>query len=134
MSDFSVWKDFRRIDWRSTIILNVLRSIAAGVVWTVVGFAITQGQTAFFALMVVQFPMFYFVGLLPVGLFASWLSRVGVPFAGLVTLSCALFIVVADPLMFILHHIRPNLVPVDKYRFFDLHLLIYVVKPEMEWQ
>ncbi len=74
-------------------------------------------------------PGIYFVGLpvyLAVAKIAASFGDMGKAFAGFITLALALGIVVGDPLVYILHKQRPDLVPVEKFRLLNFASILLV--------
>lgn len=125
MEDFSFIRDFKNIQWKRTIGLNLLRSAIAGVVWF---FIITVTDKAHgSALPMLFFPLVFSLFFLPFGIFASFLSKWGVPYVGWATVFFTFLVFVADPIMYILHRTIPRIVPVEKYKFLSLHLVIFVL-------
>ena len=124
MSDFSLRRDWKNIDWKATFQYNVFRSICATPAWVLLGYLSTK-QLSWIMLL---FPVSYFGFWLPLGLLCSWLSRLGVPFIGLLSIVSSVVIVVGDPIVWIISKIKPDLVPVEKPKFIDFHLIIYVVR------
>lgn len=124
MSDFSLRRDWKNIDWKATFQYNVFRSICATPAWVLLGYLSTK-QLSWVMLL---FPVSYFGFWLPLGLLCSWLARLGVPFIGLLSIVSSVVIVVGDPIVWIISKIKPDLVPVEKPKFIDFHLIIYVVR------
>lgn len=127
MSDFSIKQDWKNIDWKATFQYNVFRSICATPVWF---FFIWLGPTGSGEIPwpMLLFPVFYFAFWMPLGLFSSWLARIGVPFAGLFTIICSLVIVIGDPVAWIISKIKPDLVPIEKPRFLNFNLIVFALK------
>jgi len=131
MDEFSFKKDFKSVQWKETLLLNAVRSIVAGIVWGVLIFAQGQQSSADALRMPLLFPIAYFAALLPIGLLSMFLSNIGIPWVGLVSGFVALTVVVADPLVFILHKIYPALAPVEKYGFFNFNAVIFITENEL---
>lgn len=127
METFSWKSDFKRINWPATALYNLIRSASAGIVWFVIMLFTSQPSDAWHAL---GLPLAYFAFLLPLGLFCAFLIDRGVPLAGLVTILFALILAVGDPLLFVVHKIKPTLLPVDRPGFFNFKLIIFVMKQE----
>ncbi len=123
--DFSFKRDFNQIKWKETLWLNFLRALFAGPIWTIV--MLSTGEPFSVAGTYLMFPLLYFVGALPIGLIGSFLSGLGVPFAGWFTILCSLLVVVGDPFVFVIHKVKPNLVPVEKFSIFNFKLIIFVL-------
>ena len=130
MGTFSI-KD---IQWGATFKLNIIRAFIAGVVWTIIFYALGMekppGMPGLW-LYIIIWPLGYLLFFLPLGLIAGFLNRIGIPFVGLLTFIPALMVIPADPIMFILHKATPNLVPVESYRFIDPAVSIRVYESGM---
>lgn len=112
------------VQWGATLLLNLLRSVAAGIVWFVIRLIMQDsfGEAASMLLL----PVVYFVILLPLGLLAIFLANAGVPYIGLVSLVAAVAIVVGDPILFLISLIKPNLLPVRNYSPINFKLIMLV--------
>lgn len=119
MSSFSL----REVAWKETAILNIVRSIAASVVWLLI-FLLAFNTVSLALLM---FPFHYLLFFAPLGVTCSYLSRI-IPFIGLVSLSLAIVIVVGDPIIYLITALKPGLLPVDRYPPFNFVLIIYILK------
>lgn len=130
-NNFSWKRDFKNVNWPATLKYSLIRAFFAGVAWFLLGLMIgagnQSGQSLHGAGMVIGFPICYFIFLLPIGLVTGWLSGMGVPFAGFISLVFSLMIVIGDPFVFILKKLQPNSVPVDKPGFFNFKLIIFVI-------
>lgn len=112
------------VQWGATLLLNFLRSVAAGIVWFVIRLFMHDsfGEAASMLLL----PALYFAILLPLGLLAIFLTNVGVPYIGLVSLVAAVAIVVGDPILFLISLIKPNFLPVRNYSPINFKLIMLV--------
>lgn len=126
MADFSFKRDFKNIDWGSTLQVNLIRAAFAGLIWFII--RLFTGDSFSSSLIMLLFPVAYLIFLLPIGLVAGWLSSIGIPFIGLITVIISIFIVVGDPPTFILHKVNPRLVPVEQYGFLNFRIIIFVLK------
>lgn len=127
MSDFSIRRDWKKINWKATFQFNVFRSICATPVWLLLVLLVNKH----FVWQMILFPIVYFAFWLPFGLFCGWLSRIGVPFAGLLSIFSSLVIVVGDPVVWTIHKIKPDLVPIAEPKFLDFHLITFATnEPE----
>ena len=130
MRDFSFRQHMKYVMWNGTLWLNFLRAAIAGVVWftfgIITGASVNQGALT----ILLGFSVMYLIILLPLGLVCSLLSDAGVPLTGLIASICAVSVVVADPIVFILHKIKPEIVPVKDYGFINFLLVIFVVDEE----
>lgn len=135
MPDFSFRKDFKHIKWKETLLLNLIRSFSAGIIWLIAGITIqiadqqTQQAMPLAAMLLfpIMLPVAYFTFLMPVGLICSFLSDIGIPFVGLITAFAAISVAVGDPIMYVLHSSKPGLVPVEDYGFFNFRMIIFVL-------
>ena len=123
MSDFSIRRDWKQINWKATFQFNVFRSVCSVPMWALL--IILSGQKL--SWVVLLFPVFYFGFWLPFGLLCSWLARIGVPFIGLLSVISSLVIVVGDPIVWIISKIKPELVPIEKPKFLDFHLIVFAL-------
>ena len=112
--------------WKDTLWLAVLRSAGAGVVWALVAVLINWHGNPL--VLLVGWPVSYFVFFLPVGLATAWLSEL-IPFVGLFAGVIALFVAVGDPLVFALSRFTPTSVPVERPRFFQFQIIVFVMSP-----
>lgn len=123
--------DFKNIMWKETIQVNLVRSVCAGIVYAI-GILLTgsygEGSPLLILLFPIAIPIFYFGFFLPIGLICRFLARIGVPFVGIGTFVCSLFIVLGDPLVFFIHKLKKELVPMEKYGFFNFTIFIFVTK------
>ncbi len=124
MSDFSIKRDWKSIDWKATFMYNVFRSICATPLWVLFSSLLEKH----FVWQMILFPIVYFAFWLPFGLICGWLARLGVPFIGLLSIVSSLVIVIGDPVAWTVHKIKPELVPLDKPPFLDFHLIVFVTK------
>ncbi len=124
--DFSFTRDFKSIEWKATIQVNLIRGFFAGIIWSLFMYSFAQmGPMAF--IYVIIWPLFAWVVIFPFIRIVGWLSDLGVPFIGLMSLFLAFMMAVGDPFTFMLHKYRPDLVPIEQYKFFDLSAIIFVV-------
>jgi hypothetical protein len=113
------------VQWGATLLLNFLRSVAAGIVWFLIRLLLMHDSLGESASMLLL-PAFYFVILLPLGLFAIFLANAGVPYVRLVSLVAAVAIVVGDPILFLISLIKPNVLPVRNYSPVNFKLIMLV--------
>ena len=114
-------------DWKSTLLLNLERAVAAGIVWTVIilvsGFPVSESLKWLY-----QFPIMYLVGLVPIGLIAIKLGEQGIEWAKIVGGIISLLIIVGDPIIYAVHKLLPGVVPVDQFKMFNRVLVLLVGK------
>ncbi len=134
LRDFRLNRDFRSVSWGATLLYNIERAAATGVVAGVLCLFFAHGANAppvpWFVLPLV-WPLMYVFVFLPTGLLLSALSRmVPGPF-GLMSMFLALFAVAAgDPVLCIIKRFDPSVVPVDRPPLVSLNLTFYVLKAE----
>lgn len=127
--------NFKQINWNATMKVNLIRAFVAGIIWAIFMFVMyssdpssAPGNTPFASLIYpLVVPIGYFLFLLPLGVVCGWISNLGVPFIGLVSLFPAIIIFPADPVMFFIHKYNSNLIPVESYKFIEPHLSIWVM-------
>lgn len=131
--DFSISRDFRSVDWGATLWLNLLRAVGGGIVFAIVGLCIESMRkdmgVGFLLALPLTVPFAYLVAFLPIGLFCALLAKM-FPYVGIVTFMLSLYVVLGDPLVWILSLFAPRAVPVAKPGFMNLALILWVLKPE----
>lgn len=128
LREFQFLKDFRSIDWRSTLWFNLLRATLAGLVIAAIALSLdgVSGNKLLQALLIVPaMPMVYLILILPLSLLTSLLARV--PFIGLVSLMLAIMVALGDPLICLLKRIWPASVPIDSPALFSLTPIVWVL-------
>lgn len=128
---FSLNHDFRSILWGGTLRYNLLRAFCAGIVGAALMFFFPQRpEDRSLALATpLLWPLMYLVIFLPLGLVALVFARF-LPFVGLFSQLLGLIAVtIGDPLIVILHAIRPSLVPIHEPPFFFPRLIVFLLKP-----
>jgi hypothetical protein len=124
MSELSIKRDWKQIDWKATLQYNVFRSVCSIPGWLLLlYFSSKQFQPIMFLL-----PIVYFAFWLPLGLICGWLSKLGVPLIGIITGISSVVIVFGDPVVWIIHKFKPNLVAIENPKFLDFHLIVFVIK------
>ena len=114
-----------RIMWSETLVFMLIRiacgSIAVFLVILVTGGASQSSHGSQSELLlgsIVAIPVMVLM-LSGVSLITAWLSQVGLPFAGLVSMICSFPMYLGDPLVWMLHKVRPEWVPVEEPAFFN---------------
>jgi len=124
---------FKDILWKSTFQVNFIRALIAGVIWTIflyiTGMETPPGMPGLWLYLFI-WPIGFFLFFLPLGLVSGWLSNIGIPYIGLITFIPALMIIPADPVMCIIHKIKPEIIPVDKYGFIEFPIVFWVYKKD----
>jgi hypothetical protein len=118
---------------KETIWLNMLRGFAAGLVWMVVFLFQPSPETS--RATALMFPIGLAVGMVTImpiiSGFFKMLGSMGIPFMGLGNVVIAILVVPGDPIIYILHKIKPEFVPVQDYSFLTWNPFIIVTKPMM---
>lgn len=125
-ADFKFTRDYSKINWKATAQVNLIRAACAGPALGILMW-IASGQFRAFLLYTLLFPVMYALVVLPMALAALWLSSLGVPFAGLFAAMMSLMVAMGDPLTSILSRKRPDWVPVERFGFFNLNPVIFVL-------
>lgn len=121
----SLWNN---VDWRSTVIVNLERAVAAAIVWAALdGFGVINFPLKPYEILV-MFPLVYFF-IAPLWWFiGKTLFDRGIKEAGLIMLATAIPIIVGDPFVWLLRRVMPQAVPVDEFGVINKHLLLIVEK------
>jgi hypothetical protein len=110
---------FENARFKETLWLNLLRGAAAGVVWMIV--FLIKSPPDMSKAMLLTFPIGLAIGMVTIMPTISWIFKVmgsmGIPFMGLGNVVIGLLAVPGDPILYMLHKIKPELVPVQDYRF-----------------
>jgi hypothetical protein len=118
------WRDFKRINWTTTIVLNYLRAFVAGLLWGVI-FLITgiNHNINILTLMPFIWPIFLIIFYLLQLFFKKVIAVIGklLYYIGLIVI-CP-----ADPILFIINKYYPHIIPVKQYPLFSKELIIYVL-------
>ena len=112
------------VQWKATLLLNLWRSVAASIVWFIVMLFMQYPFAE--AVSMLLLPVFYFVILLPLGLFAIFLTEVGVPLVWFFSLMAAIAIVVGDPVLVLISLFNPTILPVQHYSPLNFKLIMLV--------
>lgn len=121
----SLWNN---VDWRSTVIVNLERAVAAAIIWAAVdGFGIINFSLKPYEILV-MFPLVYFF-IAPLWWFiGKVLFDRGIKEAGFIMLATAIPIMVGDPIVWGLRSAMPQAVPVGEFGIVNRHLLLIVEK------
>jgi len=103
-----------RVNWGGTLVFMLMR-IAFGTIGFFILFSMTGGVLGG-NILGLPFVIAMFSGL---ALVAAWLSQAGVPFAGLFNIVFSIPMYVGDPMIWVLHKIRPQWVPVREPAFIN---------------
>lgn len=123
-------EDWRLVRWKETLWHNGLRSIIAGIIWVTViiwtndrPVSIEEGLGMYLLM-----PFF----MLPFSLFFKILAFI--PLVGwFFILLLVVWMGVADPFVYVLHKLNPDLVPVEHPPIFSTAGFIFVMSPFKEY-
>lgn len=123
-----MFKNWKNLKIKETIWINLLRTFSAGVLFMVITFILRPPDMPLLAPL--AFPFFFPIIFLAFFVVAQVLRvfKLG----GVGQIMCMLFSVPGDPLMYILHNIKPHLVPVKEYSFFMLNSIILVYEDRID--
>jgi hypothetical protein len=99
---------FKNIQWDTTIKVNLLRVVIAGILWSVLSYvfyAFGAMRTPFgphLWLIVFIWPIGY-IFIIPTAIVAGWLHKLGVPLVGLFTFVPPIMVIPADPFVSYIH-------------------------------
>jgi hypothetical protein len=137
MSALSFREDFKKVQWGRTLALNMMRAFAAGIVWGIVMLMTGNGSgspdSPRWFLMPFFLPAAY-LGILPIFLITSkiitsTLGQLGEMGVGMMTLLLGLGLAVGDPIVYLVHKLKPSLVPTEKFSFINIVLILFVLDP-----
>jgi|WetSurMetagenome_2_1015567.scaffolds.fasta_scaffold237402_2 hypothetical protein len=130
---FSFKEDWKYINWKSTLLTNLYRSIGAGVVLFLLTLIFRTSDAPLWQRLMwpLIVPLGYFILFLPLGLLTSSLNRVGIPFIGLISVVCSFFIVPGDPIVWIFDQLTGHkYIPVKDFQFLNFALILFVINEE----
>lgn len=119
--------------WGPTLGLHLMRSLSAGLIWSIVMLVAGSKDMPPFMPMIIVVG-FYFV---TVWMFMGVCKFMSIFVGGLAdliwnlfTLVAALGIAVGDPVLFFLNKCKPGLLPVQKFNFVNFAMILWVTDPE----
>lgn len=122
---------FKNVIWSKTLQINAIRCLIAGLIWGIIFlFSEDASSVQEKILMFSVMPLIFLLILFPFNLLILGLSKIGIPYIVIIYYILTLLFVLADPIMFILHRVKENLVPVEKYNFINFNAAILVLLPE----
>lgn len=127
MDDFSLLRDYKKIVWKDTLQVNLIRAACAGPVWSVVAL-FAERDLKLAAIYLFLMPLMYALVIVPMGTAAILLSNMKVPFAGLFVAFLSLMITVGDPLAYFIWRRRPHLLPLERFKPFNFALILFVLQ------
>lgn len=128
-------QNFRNIQWGPTLLLHLMRTVSAGLVWCLVMLFVGSGgpNTPSPYSMLVMFPIIYFtfipIILLICKMMSAFIAVLGGAFYAMVSFFFALGIIVGDPILFALNKFKPGILPVQKFNLFNFSMILFVLDP-----
>ncbi len=124
---FNVFKNLDRIAWKATIWINLLRATCAIPIWILLGALSNNHMPIGFY---VFYPFFYLAIWGPfLCLLKAIIGAFSEPMGGIVIL---LFVAISisggDPFVFLIHKLKPEIVPIEKYPFISFVIFSFVLK------
>ncbi|KPQ00010.1 MAG: hypothetical protein HLUCCA12_17705 [Rhodobacteraceae bacterium HLUCCA12] len=104
-----------RVSWNGTLMLMLIR-VAFGTVGFFLVLTISDGFPQGTNIVALPLAVLAMSG---ISLIAAGLSQVGLPFAGLVSMIFSFPMYIGDPMVWVLHKVRPQWVPVDEPSFIN---------------
>lgn len=139
-SEFSLRDHFKAVNWIKTYQLNLIRCSAALIIPFIIIFfdlIVNFGeysqrlglQKIFLTLILFGVHLIFSpISMVLFAIIMKWLSRMRVPFTGLITLLCCLpLVLLGDPIVFFIHKYKPNIIPLKEYSFFNFAIAIFVL-------
>jgi hypothetical protein len=123
-NDKDMFNSLKRLLIKETIWINVLRGICAGIMLLILTFFMPKEQMA-----PLQFRIFFPIAYPFIILFFFLITQILSIFSlgGIGRLTTTIVAIIGDPLLFILHKVKPEWVPIEKLNFlnFNAFFLIY---------
>ncbi len=138
MNGLTDFRDIKSIVWGATLQLNLMRSVAAGIVWTVLMLLFGPGDMPFASRFIplIGFPVWWMCfatfGLVAAKIMTTFAGALGELGVKMFFFIFGLALAVGDPLMHLLSQKKPELVPVENYPTFKPALWMFVRK--LGWQ
>ena len=142
MSRFSLYRDLNKVQWGKTIALNMMRAFSAGIICTI--FILISGTSmgagSLPAITIPFIAPIAYICILP--FFTIVLVTIekmpiivgGGFIAKIVNILLPLFVSIlmslGDPLIYLLHQIKPEFVPIKKFNFINLEWCLFVLDPK----
>lgn len=125
--EFNVLKNLHRIAWKPTLWINFLRATCATPV--LILFSALSGEYMSIEIYLL-YPLFYLAILGPfLYLFKTIVSAFSDPMGGVVVLLFATICIVGgDPSVFLIHKIKPEIVPLERYPFLCFAIFLFVLR------
>ena len=139
MSKFSFDRDLKKVQWGSTIQLNMMRVFFASIIWIpIIAFSGSKSDIPIFSIPLIA-PIAYIcifpfllttlviIDKMPILLGGRMIADIVLlifPFA------VGIAIALGDPLVFALKNFKPNLVPMQKFNFINFAWCMFVLDPK----
>lgn len=117
--------------WGPTLVLNHIRAACAGVVWFILFLFLPSDSGSSNPAIFLSLPFVYLLGMLPIALISYGLSKMGVPFIGLMSVMMSILLIPGDPVTYIIHKYAPRFVPVERYKILNFATVLLVKKNQM---
>lgn len=119
--------NWKKVMWKETMWLNFLRALCVSPVMMIF-FALNNSDSWMLGLI---WPIYYFIAVPILLLLRPVIFWALGPFAPLLWIFLSLvFICGGDPIVFLISKIKPQLVPVQDFKFINFEIFIVVEKPE----
>lgn len=118
---------FKNVNFGATLTIALVRAVIASFVIAVFLF-ISQPNTPNAGILIMM-PVVLLLGFLPISLFASGLSRIGVPFTGLVGLLFAIPLMCGDPVIWLTRNVKPDFLDVEEFKIINPSFIYVLNRP-----
>ena len=142
MSKFSLYRDLNKVEWGKTIVLNMMRAFSAGIVSTI--FILISGtKMGAGSLPPITIPFIApiaYICILPFfTIVLTIIEKVPIIVGGgfiakivniILPLSVSILMSLGDPLIYLLHQVKPEFVPIKKFNFINFEWCLFVLDPK----
>lgn len=118
----------KNLMFKETLWVNILRSFCAGIVWAVISMFMANDGNPFYFKLIYPFAMPFILGMFYI---VSLILKM-FNLAGIGNILCMLVSVPGDPIVFLLHNLNPEWVPVKEYKFLWFVGVILVYDDEIK--
>ncbi len=127
-TNFSI--NWNRVMWKETLWLNFMRAVCVSPIMTIFLASSNSGSNSDSWIFGLIWPIYYFIAVPILLLFRSLVYWTGGPLAPLVWIPvCLIMISGGDPIVFLISKIKPQLVPIQDFKFINFEIFIFVEKP-----
>lgn len=139
-SDFSLKKHFKHVLWVKTYYLNLIRITACLLLPIIaMGYSLLFDSGTINKANIMTIFLFFIhllfapISFILVALFLKFLSDLKIPFIGLISLCMYIpFMIFGDPIVYLIHKVKPSLIPVKNYGLFNHAFTIFVLDETFE--